>query len=127
MKSLAKSLTVWLNFLFENPRSCGCEDGGENEGERKVGKRENFMVESECVSVNGGLRLPKRQRENEVGVLISRSKKKFAGLWNSLKDICSFDDLELRLREYLSYEACMEVFTVMSQVTKVWSYIDMFM
>ncbi|KAL2474072.1 calmodulin binding [Forsythia ovata] len=24
LKSLARFLTVWLNFLFENPGSCGC-------------------------------------------------------------------------------------------------------
>ncbi|XVE53972.1 hypothetical protein DITRI_Ditri03aG0045200 [Diplodiscus trichospermus] len=25
LKSLSKSLTVWLNFLFQNAKSCGCD------------------------------------------------------------------------------------------------------
>ncbi|KMS96741.1 hypothetical protein BVRB_8g200460 isoform A [Beta vulgaris subsp. vulgaris] len=133
MKSLANSLTVWLNFLFENPNSCGCGDdggGGGREGATKGGKRENLMVKSIVgVGVDGVWRLPKRQREEgegnvggfgedrDVSMSVS-TKKKFGLLWKSLREVCSFDDLEVRMREYLSFEGCMEVFTVMSHVAK---------
>ncbi|KNA22012.1 hypothetical protein SOVF_038020 [Spinacia oleracea] len=130
MKSLAKSLTAWLNFLFENPRSCGCGDGGggdsggggRGEGGRKVGKRENVFGGGSGGGVDGGWRLPKRQREEGGGFMqeerVSSSKKRFGFLWKSLQEVCSFDDLEVRMREYLSLEGCMEVFTAMSNVAK---------
>ncbi|XP_021766898.1 abnormal spindle-like microcephaly-associated protein homolog [Chenopodium quinoa] len=130
MKSLAKSLTAWLNFLFENPRSCGCDDGGAGAGDggdasgggggRSGGKRENVFGGG----VGGGWRLPKRQREEGGGFMeedrreVLSSKKRFGFLWKSLREVCSFDDLEVRMREYLSLEGCMEVFTAMSQVAK---------
>ncbi|KAK9267849.1 hypothetical protein L1049_010285 [Liquidambar formosana] len=51
LKSLSKSLTVWLNFLFENPSSCGCDlsrlIGGDLTGESATvisanGKRDSW-------------------------------------------------------------------------------------
>lgn len=122
MKSLAKSLTAWLNFLFQNPRSCGCNGSVGDDvrgGERRTGKRESENgVGFEC----GGWRLPKRQRDCELknggdfSGEIPRSK--FGYLRDSLQDVCSFDDLKERMRGYLSLDGCKEVFTVMTQVAK---------
>ncbi|KAL6200989.1 hypothetical protein ACLB2K_024704 [Fragaria x ananassa] len=118
-----KSLTVWLNFLFENPRSCGCnfpvdEDHGQT---LRKGKRDS----GSCVQVrvDAAWRDPKRQRdsswrgEDSEGA-VAFSSSKYSKLQSSLKLLCSFDDLILRMRFYLSLGSFQEVFDSMIQVAK---------
>ncbi|TXG47055.1 hypothetical protein EZV62_026349 [Acer yangbiense] len=122
-KTLSKSLTVWLNFLLQNPKSCGCcRTDFDNRSVPSFvigkGKREGGEVVT--------WRSPKRQRdmwwrgsenetvENEVGFLDS----KYLKLNNSLKNVCSFYDLKQRMRVYLSLTCCKEICDVMTQVTK---------
>nr|XP_011459978.1 PREDICTED: abnormal spindle-like microcephaly-associated protein homolog [Fragaria vesca subsp. vesca] len=123
LKSLEKSLTVWLNFLFENPRSCGCnfpvdEDHGQT---LRKGKRDSGSGVQ--VRVDAAWRDPKRQRDSswrgedsEGAVAFSISK--YSKLQSSLKLLCSFDDLILRMRFHLSLGSCQEVFDSMIQVVK---------
>ncbi|KAI9198577.1 hypothetical protein LWI28_028033 [Acer negundo] len=125
LKTLSKSLTVWLNFLLQNPKSCGCRsnrtDFDNRAGPALVigkGKREGGEVVT--------WRSPKRQRdnwwrgggnetiENEAGFLDS----KYLKLNNSLKEVCSFNNLKQRMRVYLSLTCCKEICDVMTQVTK---------
>ncbi|KAL2515502.1 calmodulin binding [Forsythia ovata] len=138
LKSLARSVTVWLNFLFENPGSCGCNvaeftgevdgSGGGVGGAKEIlvnnGKRDNLP--SRGVGVDGPWRDPKRQKDSSwrgVGsaergdVVFSNST--FTGLRASLREICSFEDLNERMRVYLSLGSCKEIFETMTQVVKV--------
>ncbi|KAF5178672.1 Abnormal spindle-like microcephaly-associated protein isogeny [Thalictrum thalictroides] len=131
LKSLSNAISVWLNFLFENPKACGCdvsvlrgEDGGV-EDSRKNGKRDSWPGSSAEVGINGPWRSPKRQRDctwlpqgGSDGEPLVLSSSMFSSLKVSLQEICSFDDLKLRMREYLSSESCKEVFSVMTKVTK---------
>ncbi|XP_075090893.1 uncharacterized protein LOC107824776 isoform X2 [Nicotiana tabacum] len=131
LKSLAKSLTVWLNFLFENPTSCGCDvssfTGGFETSNRLPcvagnGKRRESEAGHNTVGVDVLWRGPKRQRhlssnfEDEETTAFSDSM--FTGLKASLTEICSFDDLKERMSGYLSLGSCKEVFVTMTQVTK---------
>ncbi|XP_022139862.1 abnormal spindle-like microcephaly-associated protein homolog isoform X3 [Momordica charantia] len=128
LKSLANSLTLWLNFLFENPKSCGCDwpvgDDGNGAGMRGKGKRD--CNPRAAVGVDTMWRCPKRQRdlswgtpsgdvvENEAEFSNSRYMK----LRESLKDVCSFDDLMQRMRVYLSSNSCKDILDMMAQVAK---------
>ncbi|KAE9461705.1 hypothetical protein C3L33_06407, partial [Rhododendron williamsianum] len=133
LKSLAKSLTVWLNFLLQNPASCGCdvsrvtgENGSAKESEARAGlghgKRESCSGAG-VVGVDTAWRCPKRMRgsawcgggSKEDG---SISNSKFLALQSSLQDVCSFDDLHQRMKLYLSLGSCKEIFSVMTHVTK---------
>ncbi|PON84060.1 Beta-catenin [Trema orientale] len=130
LKSLAKSLTVWLNFLFENPGSCGCElgAGGGNAdqiGVSKKGKRDGFPGIG--VRVDAAWRNPKRQRDLTWRAAVGDEDEEnavrfsncvYSSLQSSLKDVCSFEDLKQRMRVYLSLGCCKEVFDVMTQVAK---------
>ncbi|KAL9687102.1 hypothetical protein QQ045_031498 [Rhodiola kirilowii] len=128
LKSLSTSLTVWLNFLFENPRSCGCEwwgDGGVDvRNELGNGKRNSLEGGGGVgVGVDEKWRNPKRYRDSEWssanlngGEMMNG--KTFLPLRDSLKEVCSFDDLLQRMRLYLSLDSCMEIFNVMTKVTK---------
>lgn len=138
LKSLAKSLSVWLNFLFENPKSCGCDVsrftgefdrvGGvaeKKEGLMK-GKRETGPGRGAKVGFDGPWRGPKRQRDltwrgssSKGETALGFQDPMYLGLQGSLREVCSFDDLKERMRAYLSLESCKEIFDTMTQVTKV--------
>lgn len=47
------------------------------------------------------------------------SSSMFVKLRDSLKEICSLDDLTQRMRAYLSFDRCKEIFTAMNQAAKV--------
>lgn len=139
LRSLARSLTVWLNFLLENPSSCGCDPAtfnGELNGSitslgnqkkeaiENNGKRESWP--SGRVGVDGPWRGPKRQRdllwrgeENDELAKNGLSNSMFSRLRTSLQEICSFEDLKERMRMYLSLGSCKDIFEAMTQVTKV--------
>ncbi|KAJ7967674.1 Abnormal spindle-like microcephaly-associated protein-like [Quillaja saponaria] len=133
LKSLAKSLTVWLNFLFENPGFCGCDLslGGDRVGDvgstipAAKGKRDGCV--GAVIGTDLAWRIPKRQRnlwwrnegshDKENGG-IEFPNSMFSYLRTSLEDVCSFDDLKQRMGVYLSSGSCKEIFKVMNQVTK---------
>ncbi|KAH1048693.1 hypothetical protein J1N35_039477 [Gossypium stocksii] len=112
LKSLAKSLTAWLNFLFQNPEFCGCD------------LSINGCNESNVVRVDSAWRSPKRMRElwwrgeESENVVADVSSLKYSSLRSSLKEVCSFDELKQRMQVYLSLVSCKEVFNVMTQVAK---------
>ncbi|AES92611.2 putative abnormal spindle-like microcephaly-associated protein [Medicago truncatula] len=134
LKSLAKSLTVWLNFLLESPASCGCDvsiAGGSQIADASPvtskGKRDN--VPGNSFGVDSTWRTPKRQRKTTMTTSSSRFGKEnvsavdmqnssFSRLKDSLKDVCSFDDFKQRMSVYLSLGTCEDIFHVMNQVTK---------
>ncbi|KAA3478798.1 abnormal spindle-like microcephaly-associated protein-like protein isoform X1 [Gossypium australe] len=112
LKSLAKSLTAWLNLLFQNPEFCGCD------------LSINGCNESNVVRVDSAWRSPKRMRElwwrgeESENVVADVSSLKYSSLRSSLKEVCSFDELKQRMQVYLSLASCKEVFDVMTQVAK---------
>ncbi|CAI0468264.1 unnamed protein product [Linum tenue] len=134
LKSLAKSLTTWLNFLFENPAACGCGsdpdlDAGRGLGEGAVvglGKREGRCRPGNVggrVEVDAATwRCPKRQRDSVWdggGELEAVSvSKEYSKLTSSMEGICSLDDMQQRMRVYLSLSSCQEIFNVMTRVVK---------
>lgn len=136
LKSLANSLTVWLNFLFENPRSCGCDwpvgDDGCSTGSRGKGKRD--CNRRPAVGVGMTWRCPKRQRDLSWGTPngdVADSKDEFSNsrymkLRESLKDVCSFDDLTQRMHVYLSSNNCKDTLDIIAQVAKVWFQLHLF-
>lgn len=68
---------------------------------------------------------PKRHRDllwkREVENVVEFPNSMFSNLRSSLKDVCSFDDLKVRMRAYLSLGSCKEIFEVMTRVNKVCS------
>lgn len=134
LRSLAKSLTVWLNFLFENPRTCGCDMSiagmqiGDVGSEAVVtkGKRDNGP--GVVIGVDAAWSTPKRQRktwsraegrDGKENAAVEFPNSMFLYLKDSLKDVCSFDDLKQRMSVYLNLGSCKEIFEVMNQVAKV--------
>lgn len=130
LRSLAKSLTVWLNFLLERPGSCGCTlsiGNGNEMGVEVSAKGKRYSGPAIGVRVDTAWRSPKRQRDLswkavEAGDEENTAKftnSMYSGLQSSLKDVCSFDDLKQRLELYLSLSNCKKIFDIMTQVAKV--------
>ncbi|KAL2959979.1 hypothetical protein AAZX31_17G014500 [Glycine max] len=124
LKSLSKSLSVWLNFLLQNPTSCGCHLSASNAAPAPAtnGKRHGAPGTS-VVGVDSTWRTPKRQRKTwstkkSAATAAEVPDSSFSQLSDSLKDVCSFDDLKQRMRVYLSLAACKEIFHQMNRVTK---------
>uniref|UniRef100_A0A7N0TP12 Calponin-homology (CH) domain-containing protein n=1 Tax=Kalanchoe fedtschenkoi TaxID=63787 RepID=A0A7N0TP12_KALFE len=122
LKLLSKSLAAWLNFLFENPRGCGCEGLGEKGVDVRNGKRDSGEGGGR-VGVDEEWRNPKRYRDSEWSAMkIDGAEllnaKMFSALRGSLEEVCSFDDLLQRMRTYLSLDSCKEIFNMMTHVTK---------
>ncbi|KAJ0239472.1 Binding / calmodulin binding protein [Hirschfeldia incana] len=125
LRSLGKSLTVWLNFLFENPESCGCDplENGSAVGSVRQSKRDSCEG-GKSVGVDTMWRSPKKSRTlgwcgekgSDVGSSLSISK--YSVLKESLKEVCSLDDLKQRMQFHLSSASCKEIFDVMTRVTK---------
>ncbi|KAL3742143.1 hypothetical protein ACJRO7_017602 [Eucalyptus globulus] len=130
LRTLARSLTAWLNYLLRHPRSCGCDldsvgSGWRgDEGNAAKGKRGSWPEGG--VGFDPAGPSPKRRRdlrwrnEEEDGDRSSEglSNLRFDRLRDSLKEVCSFDDLKERMRVYLNLASCKEIFKVMTQVTK---------
>ncbi|XP_020228154.1 abnormal spindle-like microcephaly-associated protein homolog isoform X2 [Cajanus cajan] len=120
LKSLAKSLSVWLNFLLQNPTSCGCHfSAPADAAPSPSGKRDGAPPTS--VAVDSTWRTPKRPRKTSFAKDSAPADvpdPSFSHLRDSLKDLCSFDDLKQRMRVYLSLAACKEIFQQMNRVTK---------
>ncbi|PWA94869.1 IQ motif, EF-hand binding site [Artemisia annua] len=128
LKSLAKSLTVWLNFLLENPRSCGVEISRFTGEDSPDGSSKVFLGEKRDSTGHGGVEVdrewrgPKR-RKDELWIHKGEVENKFSStmysrLKNSLGDICSLDDMKERMATYLSLTTCKEILDVMTHVTK---------
>ncbi|QCD79727.1 myosin V [Vigna unguiculata] len=123
LKSLAKSLSVWLNFLLQNPNSCGCHYSAEDASAATTnGKRDGAPVIS-VVGVDSTWRTPKRQRKmwsskENAATVAEVPDSSFSRLSDSLKDVCSFEDLNQRMSLYFSLAACKEIFLQMNRVAK---------
>ncbi|CAJ1941314.1 unnamed protein product [Sphenostylis stenocarpa] len=123
LRSLAKSLSVWLNFLLQNPDSCGCHFSTADASVPATNGKRDGTPGISVVGVDSTWRTPKRQRKTwsakenaATGVEVPDSS--FSHLSDSLKDICSFDDLKQRMRVYFSLTACKEIFLQMNRVAK---------
>ncbi|KAL5578866.1 hypothetical protein UlMin_011308 [Ulmus minor] len=129
LKSLSKSITVWLNFLFQSPGSCGVDlsivgGNGDRIEVSEKGKRDSFPGIG--VRVDAAWRNPKRQRDSTWRAVVAEdaenvvgfSNSKYSNLESSLKYVCSFEDLKQRMSVYLSLGSCKEVFDVMTQLVK---------
>ncbi|KAL8192555.1 hypothetical protein R6Q57_027740 [Mikania cordata] len=129
LKSLAKSLTVWLNFLFENPRSCGVdvsrftgEDSSDVSSDAVFLGAKRDSVSHGGVDIDRQWRGPKRRKDilwvhkGKIGNKFSSSM--YSRLQASLGDVCSLDDMKERMAVYLNQSSCHEILDVMTHVTK---------
>ncbi|XP_024993000.1 abnormal spindle-like microcephaly-associated protein homolog [Cynara cardunculus var. scolymus] len=128
LKSLAKSLTVWLNFLFENPRSCGVEVSRFTGEDSSDGPSVVFLGAKRDSVSHGGVEVdrewrgPKRRKDTlwvHKGEMENQfSSSIYSRLQASLGDVCSLDDMKERMTLYLSLTSCKEIFDVMTHVSK---------
>lgn len=135
LKSFASSISAWLNFLFRNPSSCGCQVPLWSRNRQDVGvsngKRESFDGDAvRGFGAGGRWRSPKRQRDcTWLGTsgddVAQKASVMLSSLRSSLKEVCSLEDLMERMELYMSQKSCKEVLIMMSQVCKVSSQLNL--
>ncbi|KAJ0966148.1 hypothetical protein J5N97_027286 [Dioscorea zingiberensis] len=127
LRSFSRSIASWLNFLFQNPKACGSNlnlDGWSGSRNLTLGpnrKRESLGGGVDGMEVGGRRwRSPKRQRscDDVVSASVLPTHRRFLTLERSLRDVCSFEDMEERMLGYMSEKSCDEVLSMMSQVCK---------
>ncbi|KAF3795367.1 Abnormal spindle-like microcephaly-associated protein-like protein [Nymphaea thermarum] len=130
LNSLERSLAIWLNFLFRDPGSCGCDtevfngrvaDCPDQAMLGGNGKRDSLPGEK--FEIGGGWRNPKRLKNRPAGSGSGAASREAewtaaAVLRVSLKDVCSLEDLKDRLSLYISAEGRKDVLHMMSHVSK---------
>ncbi|KAG0481539.1 hypothetical protein HPP92_012397 [Vanilla planifolia] len=123
LESFSRSLMAWLNFLLQNPDACGCksEPYAANYCSFSKGKRRSLDMD-EAIDFLGRWRCPKRQRgemDAESDKHISLVKPTILTLLeNSLRELCSLEDMVARMRTHMSWKSCSEVLLMLSQVCK---------
>ncbi|KAG1347338.1 putative protein abnormal spindle [Cocos nucifera] len=115
--SFSKSISAWLNFLFKNPKSCGCNHGAWSDDRQDSlapnGKRES-LDGGGGIGVGGRWRSPKRQRDcSWKGSFADDGTEKafsmrLSSLKASLQDVCSFVDMKDRMEAYISQKGRIE-------------------
>ncbi|KAM0943813.1 putative calponin domain, CH domain superfamily [Dioscorea sansibarensis] len=127
VKSLSRSVSAWLNFLYRNPLSCGSNlnldgcSGSQNLVFTPNRKQENLDRGVEGMEIGWRRwRSPKRLRSCDDVARASAlpTPGRFLALEKSLQDVCSFEDMEERMLGYMSERSCDEVFSMMSHVCK---------
>ncbi|KAG0483935.1 hypothetical protein HPP92_012019 [Vanilla planifolia] len=123
LESFSRSLMAWLNFLLQNPDACGCklEPYAANYCSFSKGKRRSLDMD-EAIDFLGRWRCPKRQRgemDAESDKHISLVKPTILTLLdNSLRELCSLEDMVARMRTHMSWKSCSEVLLMLCQVCK---------
>ncbi|KAG8080350.1 hypothetical protein GUJ93_ZPchr0007g3154 [Zizania palustris] len=117
LRSFAASASSWLSLLLRDPSACGCAPAASakvTHDASTVGKRDALDGQR----ARG--RSPKRRRGGDhVGARRKTMTPSIAAsLRESLRDVCSLEDVTERMGKYMSTEACEEVLVMMSQICK---------
>uniref|UniRef100_K3ZQ85 Calponin-homology (CH) domain-containing protein n=1 Tax=Setaria italica TaxID=4555 RepID=K3ZQ85_SETIT len=120
LRAFADSASSWLSLLLRDPAACGCSPAatGSTAAARPcaVGKRDALDGER-----GRGGRSPKRRRGG--GDRRGERRKEMtptmvAALRDSLREVCSLEDVTERMEKYMSKDACEEVLVMMFQICK---------
>nr|XP_034582886.1 abnormal spindle-like microcephaly-associated protein homolog isoform X1 [Setaria viridis] len=88
LRAFADSASSWLSLLLRDPAACGCSPAATGGGDRR-GERRKEMTPTMV-----------------------------AALRDSLREVCSLEDVTERMEKYMSKDACEEVLVMMFQICK---------
>ncbi|CAM0906071.1 unnamed protein product [Alopecurus aequalis] len=116
LRAFAASASSWLSLLLRDPSACGCSPAASATAAHAsaAGKRDTLDGERARGSS------PKRHRGRDR----CRERRKamtpamVAVLRESLREVCSLEDVKERMGKYMSTEACEEVLVMMCQICK---------
>lgn len=125
LRAFASSATSWLSLLLRDPSACGCAPSAA--AARVTRDAPAHGVQGKRDAVDGERargRSPKRHRGGEDRGGPGPRRKTMtpamaASLRDSLREVCSLDDVTERMGSHMSREACEEVLVMMCQICKV--------
>ncbi|KAG2637347.1 hypothetical protein PVAP13_2NG513900 [Panicum virgatum] len=120
LRSFAASASSWLSLLLRDPAACGCSPAatGTAAAAQPCAAGERDALGGDRAR---GVRSPKRRRGG--GDRGGEKRKEMtpamiAALRDSLREVCSLDDVTERMGRYMSKGACEEVLVMIFQVCK---------
>nr|CAB3454455.1 unnamed protein product [Digitaria exilis] len=120
LRAYAGSASSWLSLLLRDPAACGCSPvtTGSAAGAQPCAAGKRDALDGERAR---GARSPKRRRGG--GDRGGERRKEMtpamvAALRDSLREVCSLDDVTERMEMYMSKDACEEVLVMMTQICK---------
>uniref|UniRef100_A0A0E0Q902 Calponin-homology (CH) domain-containing protein n=1 Tax=Oryza rufipogon TaxID=4529 RepID=A0A0E0Q902_ORYRU len=124
LRAFASSATSWLSLLLRDPSACGCAPSAA--AARVTRDAPAHGVQGKRDAVDGERargRSPKRHRGGEDRGGPGPRRKTMtpamaASLRDSLREVCSLDDVTERMGSHMSREACEEVLVMMCQICK---------
>ena len=121
ISSFAASASSWLSLLLRDPAACGCSPAatGTAAAAQPCAAGERDALGGDRAR---GVRSPKRRRGG--GDRGGEKRKEMtpamiAALRDSLREVCSLDDVTERMGRYMSKSACEEVLVMIFHICKV--------
>jgi abnormal spindle-like microcephaly-associated protein len=118
LRAFAASASSWLSLLLRDPSACGCSPAAPAAATTHAsvaGKRGTLDGER----ARGSSPKRRRGRDRCVERRKAMTPAMVAVLRESLRDVCSLEDVRERMGRFMSTEACEEVLVMMCQICKV--------
>uniref|UniRef100_I1QB32 Calponin-homology (CH) domain-containing protein n=1 Tax=Oryza glaberrima TaxID=4538 RepID=I1QB32_ORYGL len=124
LRAFASSATSWLSLLLRDPSACGCAPSAAVARVTRDAPAHGVQGKRDAVDGERARgRSPKRHRGGEDRGGPGPRRKTMtpamaASLRDSLREVCSLDDVTERMGSHMSREACEEVLVMMCQICK---------
>ncbi|OEL16057.1 hypothetical protein BAE44_0022926 [Dichanthelium oligosanthes] len=116
LRTFAASASSWLSLLLRDPSACGCSPAATASAAAcalpcAAGKRDTLDGEWELGGRRGGGDRGGERRKEMTPAMV-------AALRDSLREVCSLEDVTERMGKHMSKGACEEVLVMMFQICK---------
>ncbi|KAM0874126.1 hypothetical protein ACQ4PT_037613 [Festuca glaucescens] len=116
LRAFAASASSWLSLLLRDPSACGCSPAASATATHASVAGKRNALDGERVRGSS----PKRRRGKDrcVERRKAMTPAMVAVLRESLREVCSLEDVKERMGRFMSTEACQEVLVMMCQICK---------
>ncbi|XBJ00728.1 hypothetical protein VPH35_020564 [Triticum aestivum] len=116
LRAFAASASSWLSLLLRDPSACGCSPAAAATATHVSAAGKRDTLDGERARGSSPKRHRGRDRYGEKRKAMTPAM--VAVLRESLREVCSLEDVKQRMGKYMSTEACEEVLLMMCQICK---------
>jgi abnormal spindle-like microcephaly-associated protein len=119
LRAFAAAASSWLSLLLRDPSACGCSPAAPAAATTHTSVAGNKRDTLDGERARGSSPKRRRGRDRCVERRKAMTPAMVAVLRESLRDVCSLEDVRDRMGRFMSTEACEEVLVMMCQICKV--------